>query len=98
MTCFFLKILVKLYVFNFQGFINLCIYSFLLYYIESYKLGINVITYICGISKVFSISKNSDIIINEDSDVSEERSKVRNHMTEVNSLRQKIIALVFILN
>ena len=67
-----------------KGVVNSIFYSFLLYFIESKKLGIDVIT---SLFKAQAMTKrNDDIIINEDSDVSDERSKVMNSIVNVNTI------------
>ena len=64
--------------FDFKGLINLAIYSFLLYYLDSFKQGINLFNYLRGEKKLNNVKKNYDVIINEDTDVSDERVRVMN--------------------
>nr|QUF59433.1 ATP-binding cassette transporter Abca5 [Brachionus angularis] len=65
------------------GVFNIFLYTFLLYYIESFKQGINLINYLLDRKRLrMNIKQNSDIISNEDLDVSQERNRVNNSMVE----------------
>lgn len=56
---------------------NFFIYLFILYYVETYKHGINLLNYIFDPNRISAYKQNADIIENEDSDVKEERSRVQ---------------------
>lgn len=64
---------------------NTIFYSFLLYYIESYKQGINLFDYYFNRKRMDKVKKNYDRIVNEDSDVSDERARVSNSNLEVST-------------
>ncbi len=61
-----------------KGFINLIALTFILYFINCYKHGVNVLVLLFSKSKLIDIVKNDEIIINEDSDVSDERARIKN--------------------
>ena len=56
---------------------SIILYSLLLYYLDQRHQGINIFTMFFRKSRLLEVSKNEDIIIDEDSDVSDERAKVR---------------------
>ncbi|RNA41260.1 ATP-binding cassette sub-family A member 5-like isoform X1 [Brachionus plicatilis] len=73
------------------GLINILLYGFLLYFIESFQNGINILDKVTGYKRM--ITPNSDMIQNEDSDVKIEREKLKNNNLEncplsVNELRK----------
>lgn len=51
-------------------------YSFLLYFLDSYNQGVNLFLYLFKRKQMKQIKPNEDIVINEDSDVSNERIRV----------------------
>ncbi|CAF0991135.1 unnamed protein product, partial [Brachionus calyciflorus] len=59
------------------GCINILFYAFLLYFIESFKNGVNIFQ-----KQSKKVKSNFDIIQNEDNDVSEERTKILNNQIE----------------
>jgi hypothetical protein len=61
----------------------MAIYSVLLYYIENFKNGINLLEYVFDKKRISKVNRNNQVIINEDSDVSEERSKIVNTDSDV---------------
>lgn len=61
----------------------MAIYSILLYYIENLKNGINLLEYVFDKKRMSKVNRNNQVIINEDSDVSEERSKIVNTDSDV---------------
>lgn len=60
-----------------KGLINLVFYSCLLYFLDFNKNGINIFQKLFAKDHLNKIKRNEEIIINEDSDVSSERAKVR---------------------
>ena len=61
----------------------MAIYSILLYNIENFKNGINLLEYVFDKKRMSKVNRNNQVIINEDSDVSEERSKIVNTDSDV---------------
>lgn len=61
----------------------MAIYSILLYNIENLKNGINLLEYVFDKKRMSKVNRNNQVIINEDSDVSEERSKIVNTDSDV---------------
>ncbi len=65
---------------------SIILYSLLLYYLDQRQQGINIFTRIFRKNQLLEVRKNEDIIIDEDSDVSDERAKVRTTFLNVKLL------------
>jgi hypothetical protein len=66
-----------------KGIMNFFVYFGLIYYIDSFKHGINLLNYIFDRSRVVQRRPNIDQIQDEDSDVSSERARVEDAYIEV---------------
>ena len=69
-------------------------WSFLLYFLDSYHRGINLLTYLCNRKKLKQIKVNKDIIINEDSDVSDERIRIIRSDLEVYNIYLRLFLTI----
>ena len=63
--------------------VNLAIFMFLLFFLDSYNQGLNLFVYLFKRKKLKQIKENLELIINEDDDVSTERIRVLQSNLEV---------------
>ena len=79
-----------------KGILNLIFYSFLLYYIEAYKQGVNLIYNIFSKKRVSPRRGNYmvDANENEDSDVKLERENVLNKTLDIQVNKQNFVLFV----
>ena len=54
------------------------LYSLILFYVDNLKQGINLLTLLFEKHRYTSVTNNFDVIVNEDSDVSDERARIMN--------------------